>query len=83
MRHVGIGTLGLLVEPMIAEIVLLIMLIDFAKHFARDTNGYDIVRDVLGNDAAGADDGILADGDTRHDNYVGTQPGTILDGDRE
>lgn len=39
-------------------------------------------RDVAGDDAAGCDDGVTADGNTGKDDGVGAYPDVVFDGDR-
>ena len=52
------------------------------QHTAGIAHGNAVVRDILGDHAACADDAVVADGHARADHHVGTKPAIIADGDR-
>ena len=58
------------------------MFADLAEDAARGSHRNDVRGDVLRDDAARADDGVVADGHAGHDEDAGAQPAVLSDVDR-
>ena len=59
------------------------MVVEFSKDTAWITYGKTICGDVLGYDAAGSDDGVVADGYAWYYDHTGAEPAVFADVDRE
>ena len=59
------------------------MFVEFSKNSARISNSETVGRDILCYDAAGSDDGVVADGYTWYYDHAGAEPAVFADVDRK
>ena len=67
----------------ISVVILSVMVVEFSNDTAGITYGKTICGDVLGYDAAGSDDGVVANGYAWYYDHAGAEPAVFADVDRE
>lgn len=81
ISKISFGLIVINIELTVFVIVIAVCFGNLSDYFAGIADSDDIIGNVFGDDASGADDNVLSDGDTGHDASVAADPAVISDRD--